>query len=237
MVTTNHRKLFDMSTKKNWKKIWTLKGKNLPLLLVILTGVVYAFAIDKGLLDAPEIIIKEVQVEVIKKEKVKVVKWIEHVKMPTEKFIMYLKPSLDPYVSKKIALAVNTYSKEYQLPKKLILSIIFKESSFDIFAKSKAGAIGLMQVMPKYHKDKINEMGITDNRKLYHIDNNIELGCKIWKTYYDMSKKDLDETFHRYLSKNASENTKNIYKNGILEIYARLDFLEFKYTNGNEDNK
>jgi hypothetical protein len=173
-------------------------------------------------------IVKEIPVEV----EIEKIKWVEHIKMPTEKFIEHLKPSLDPAVAEKIASAVDVYSKEYQLPKKLILSVIFKESSFDIFAKSSANAIGLMQVIPKYHQDKIDEMGITDKRKLYHINNNIELGCKVWKTYYDQSKGDLDETFHRYLSKNASEETKNKYKNGILETWARLEFMEFKYENG-----
>lgn len=172
-------------------------------------------------------------VEVVKEVSIikEVTKYTEHIKMPTEMFIYHLKPSLDPDVAKKIANAVDEYSKLYQLPKKLILAIIFKESSFNIFAKSKVGAIGLMQIIPKYHQDKIDNMEIKDNRLLYHIKNNINLGCQIWRTYYDMSKKDLDETFHRYLSKNASEDTKNMYKNAILEIWARLEFMEFQYEN------
>jgi hypothetical protein len=174
----------------------------------------------------PFIIEKKIEVKVEK------IKWVEHVKMPTHMMIEHLKPSLDPYVAKKIGLSVEKYSKEYQLPKKLILSIIFHESSFDIFAKSKAGAIGLMQVLPKFHQDKIDAIGIKDNRKLYHIDNNINLGCKIWKSYYDASNKDIDETFHSYLSKNATQEQKNKYKNKILETWARLEFLEFQYTNG-----
>lgn len=173
---------------------------------------------------------KTVEVE----KPIEVVKWVEHTKMPTEKLIMYLKPSLDPFVASKIASAVDEYSKQHQLPKKLILSVIFKESSFNIFARSKSNAIGLMQIIPKYHEDKIKAMGIKDQRKLYHIENNIDLGCRVWKTYYDMSKQDIDETFHRYLSKNASEATKNAYKNAILEVWARLEFLEFQYKSEKE---
>ena len=168
---------------------------------------------------------------------VEVIKWVEHIKMPTEKFIEHLKPSLDPYVAELIAKAVDEYSKEYQLPKKLIMSIIFHESSFDIFARSSANAIGLMQVIPKYHKDKIEKLGIDGKGKLYHIKNNINLGCMVWRTYYDQAKGDLDETFHRYLSKDASEETKNKYKNKILETWARLEFLEFKYENGHGKQK
>lgn len=177
-------------------------------------------------------IIKEVPVE--KEVEVIKIKWVEHLKMPTVMFITHLKPSLDPDVAKQIAEAVDEHSKQHQLPKKLILSIIFKESSFNIFARSKSNAIGLMQVIPKFHKDKIDAMGITDQRHLYHIKTNIDLGCRVWRTYYDASKKDLDETFHRYLSKNASEETKNKYKSSILEVWARLEFLEFQYENGKE---
>jgi len=180
-----------------------------------------------------DIIKEKYLTETVEVEKpVEVVKWVEHIKMPTHLMIENLKPSLDPAVAEKIGLAVEKYSKEYQLPKKLILSIIFHESSFDIFAKSKAGAVGLMQVLPKFHQDKIDAIGVKDNRKLYHIDNNINLGCKIWKVYYDASKKDIDETFHSYLSKNATQEQKNKYKNKILETWARLEFLEFQYTNG-----
>jgi hypothetical protein len=197
--------------------------------LCIASGVVYIDQRWDSIKDAYFIETVEVEKEVIK--------WVEHLRMPTHLMIEHLKPSLDPDVAKKIGLSVEKYSKEYQLPKKLILSIMYHESSYDLFAKSKAGAIGLMQVLPKFHQDKIDDMGITDQRKLYHIDNNINLGCKIWKTYYDASDKDIDETFHSYLSKNASEEVKNKYKTKILETWARLEFLEFQYENGHSDRK
>lgn len=170
----------------------------------------------------------EVPVEVIKE--IEISKYIERNKMPTNELIEHLKPSLDPNIAILIGEAVNEYAKIYQLPRKLILSIIYKESSFDLFARSSAGAIGLMQVIPKFHQDKIDKMGIQDNRKLYHIKNNIDLGCNIFKTYFEKSDKDLDKTFHRYLSLNASEETKNKYKNSILNVWARLEFLEYQRT-------
>lgn len=200
------------------------------ILIIVCIGSASLYIINRWDMIKENYLVETVKVEVPKE--VEVVKWIEHVRMPTHMMIEHLKPSLDPDVAKKIGLAVDAYSKEYQLPKKLILSIIFHESSYDLFARSKAGAIGLMQVIPKYHEDKIEKMGVTDNRKLYHIDNNVNLGCMVWRTYYDASKGDLDDTFHRYLSKNASEEQKNEYKNKILETWARLEFIEFKYENG-----
>ncbi|WP_197072612.1 transglycosylase SLT domain-containing protein [Marinitoga sp. 1197] len=45
---------------------------------------------------------------------------------------------------------VNKISKKYGLPKPFILSIIQKESSFLPYARSRSGAMGLMQLIPRY---------------------------------------------------------------------------------------
>lgn len=225
-----------------------IEGSLIPLWVKVITVLIFCFFIGAGIIFKTigwekfrdkflEPFTVEIPVPIEKKVEVEKIKWVEHIKIPTYTMIEHLKPSVDPDVAKKIGSAVDTYSKEYQLPKKLIMSIMFHESSFDLNARSKAGAVGLMQVLPKYHQDKIDEMGINDKRKLYHINNNINLGCKIWRAYYDASDKDLDETFHRYLSKNASEDQKNAYKNKILETWARLEFLEFQYENGYNQHK
>lgn len=168
--------------------------------------------------------IKEVEVEVVKEIEVAV----EKDKMHTSEFIHILNPKIDPVIAKEIGIAVDKYSIHYQIPKKLILSIINKESRFDPLAKSKV-AKGLMQIYPKYHQDKMDELGITKDN-LFHIDNNINFGCYIWRSYFDQSNKDLDETFHKYLSKNATKQEKNKYMGDILTTWAKLEFIEYKRT-------
>ena len=84
------------------------------------------------------------------------------------------------------------------------MAIIKKESFFNPFAKSKV-AFGLMQVYPKYHKEKLEQRAVKDERQLYHIALNVDVGCQIFKEYYDASNGDLDETFHKYLSKKATK--------------------------------
>lgn len=171
---------------------------------------------------------KIVKVEVEKE----VIKMVEKDKIPTYDLIMYLNSRVDPAVAEIIGEAVDRYSKQYQLPKKLILGIIHHESNFDYMAKSSVGALGLMQVFPKWHEDKLKSRNLSmsnnDLKKLYHVKTNIDIGCEIFKEYFDASKGDLDETFHSYLSKNATEEQKNKYMNDILETYARLEFLEYK---------
>lgn len=161
-------------------------------------------------------------------KKVEVIKYIEKKGISINKFILKLNPKTDPFIAKEIEKSIAKYSKVYQLPEKLIISIIKKESSFNVLAKSNAGAIGLMQVLPRYHKDKIKKLGIT-NAQLYHIDENIHVGCLIFKTYIDQSKGDIDEAFHKYLSKSASKKTVNNYINNILCTWAKLDFMDYKH--------
>lgn len=76
---------------------------------------------------------------------------------------------------------VMAYSKEYAVPTELIFAIIKVESNFDKNAKSHAGAIGLMQMIPSTYewlsKSHFGELTITD--MLYDPQINIKYG-----TYY-----------------------------------------------------
>ncbi len=76
---------------------------------------------------------------------------------------------------------VMKYSKEYSVPAELVFAIIKVESNFKSDAKSSAGAIGLMQMLPDTYKwlaeDKLGEAAFT--AMLYDPDVNIKYG-----TYY-----------------------------------------------------
>jgi soluble lytic murein transglycosylase-like protein len=63
----------------------------------------------------------------------------------------------------------------------LILAVIAIESSFNPSAMSFAGARGLMQVMPKYHMDKIGLQG--GQELLFSPQANIHVGVKILREY------------------------------------------------------
>lgn len=75
---------------------------------------------------------------------------------------------------------VETYAKEYEVDPLLILAIIKSESNFDPNAKSKSGAVGLMQLMEGTAKEtakKIDENFQEIN--LYDPQISIQIG-----TYY-----------------------------------------------------
>ena len=63
----------------------------------------------------------------------------------------------------------------------LILAVIAVESSFDPMAESSAGAMGLMQVVPRYHHDALEEHGGWG--ALLDPGTNIAVGARILKRY------------------------------------------------------
>jgi soluble lytic murein transglycosylase-like protein len=65
----------------------------------------------------------------------------------------------------------------------LILAVIAIESSFNPIAQSSAGAMGLMQVVPRYHQDTLEEHGASG--MLLDPAVNIVVGARILKRYID----------------------------------------------------
>lgn len=73
----------------------------------------------------------------------------------------------------RIVNAVFTEGVKRNIDPFLIVSLINTESKFVPSAKSVEGARGLMQVIPKWHQDKIK------GRDINHIETNIEVGTKV----------------------------------------------------------
>ncbi len=71
--------------------------------------------------------------------------------------------------------------RELQLDPLLIIAVISVESSFNPIAESVAGAKGLMQIIPKYHGDKLEEFGGPE--AVFDPATNIQVGALILKEY------------------------------------------------------
>lgn len=70
--------------------------------------------------------------------------------------------SLTVSASEKIADIVFAQSKAYEIDPIMVFAIMSVESRFNTSARSHMGAQGLMQVMPRYHKTKIQGRDIRD---------------------------------------------------------------------------
>jgi soluble lytic murein transglycosylase-like protein len=75
----------------------------------------------------------------------------------------------------------------------LVLSVIDVESKFRKYAVSRAGARGLMQVMPFWVKE-IGEPG----QNLFHERTNLRYGCTILRHYLDRERGNLANALGRY---------------------------------------
>lgn len=70
---------------------------------------------------------------------------------------------------------------QLQLDPLLIIAVIAVESRFNPIAESVSGAKGLMQIIPKYHTDKLEEFG--GEKAVYDPAANIQVGAQILKEY------------------------------------------------------
>jgi hypothetical protein len=69
----------------------------------------------------------------------------------------------------------------FQLDPLLIIAVIAIESRFNPIAESGAGAKGLMQIIPKYHTDKLDEFG--GEHAVFDPATNIQVGSRILREY------------------------------------------------------
>lgn len=114
----------------------------------------------------------------------------------------------------KYKIEINAVSQQYQIDKDLIYAVVWTESKFKKDAKSSAGAVGLMQLMPTTAKWCSEKLKIEwDENKLLEPEYNLNLGVYYLK--YLLSKFDLDYALSAY---NAGEGNVRIWLDNGGEI-------------------
>jgi soluble lytic murein transglycosylase-like protein len=95
--------------------------------------------------------------------------------------ITHYKTGLKEKQKNKISQHILKHSKIYDYDPLFLTALIITESSFNHRAKSKVGALGLMQIRPRTGKALASEANIRwrGKRTLYHPEKNVALG-----TYY-----------------------------------------------------
>jgi hypothetical protein len=76
-----------------------------------------------------------------------------------------------------VFLAVQAAARDLRLDPLLILAVIGVESAFNPFAQSVSGAQGLMQVIPRYHVDKLP--GIPEPAAFFDPVVNVHVGARV----------------------------------------------------------
>lgn len=82
---------------------------------------------------------------------------------------------------REAAIAVVEESRRHDVPLDLVLAVIQVESGYHNFARSRVGALGLMQIMPHTGRTLASELGIewNGNETLFDPVTNVRMG-----TYY-----------------------------------------------------
>ncbi len=99
----------------------------------------------------------------------------------------------DPEFRVEFLRSVHREATRADLPPELVLAVIQIESLFDTYALSRAGARGLMQVMP-FWKDELGR----DSDNLFDMNTNLRYGCTILAHYIKKEKGDLIRALARY---------------------------------------
>lgn len=84
-------------------------------------------------------------------------------------------------VSFDLVSLAHQEGNRFQLDPLLIIAVIAIESRFNPIAESGAGAKGLMQIIPKYHTDKLEEFG--GEQAVFDPATNIQVGSRILREY------------------------------------------------------
>jgi soluble lytic murein transglycosylase-like protein len=98
----------------------------------------------------------------------------------------------------------------------LIIAVMAVESRFNPIAQSDGGAIGLMQVIPRFHADKFN---VALGKSVLDPRTNIQLGARVLKEYIRRGGTDMAGL---QLYNGASADASNVYANKVLGERQRL---------------
>ena len=113
---------------------------------------------------------------------------------------------------------------EYRVDPLLVLAVAAVESRFNPVAESALGAKGLMQVLPKYHQDKLAKHG--GDGALLDPEVNIDIGTRILHEYLRRGG-DLRSGLRLYSG--SSDESLDQYAGKVLSERARMESLLTRY--------
>lgn len=126
-----------------------------------------------------------------------------------EVWLVDMSTRLSPFISSsehrlQLLNLIHRAALRSDLPPELVLAVIEVESAFNRFAVSRAGAQGLMQVMPFWRR----EIGRPDDN-LTDNPTNLDYGCRILQFYMDREDGDLHRALAAYNGSSGSRRYSN----------------------------
>ena len=114
------------------------------------------------------------------------------------------------------------YAAQYAVDPLLVLSVAKVESGYRTTVKSKGGAKGIMQVIPYWHKEKLNK------RDPFKMGVSIEVGAHILREYLDKGKDNVKKALNFY----SGGGGKGYYSK-VSKVHAQLSkhIVTYAFTN------
>jgi soluble lytic murein transglycosylase-like protein len=114
----------------------------------------------------------------------------------------------------QIVKSTMIWSKEFAIDPLLLVAVQQIESRFNKNSMGESGSLGLMQIIPKFHLDKMkNAINYVGNSEPFNINTNIYLGTWILKNCMKRYKNNIRLSLGCY-NGNVSDDT---YANKVLE--------------------
>ena len=110
--------------------------------------------------------------------------------------------------------------REVQVDPLLIIAVMAVESSFNPIAESGAGAKGLMQVIPKYHAEKLQPYG--GEQAIFDPATNIQVGARILREYI-RNTGNVGIALQMYAG--ALGDNEDLYTNRVMGMKQRLQYV------------
>jgi soluble lytic murein transglycosylase-like protein len=127
-------------------------------------------------------------------------------------------------VATHIVAKAHSAAADVKLDPLLILAVISIESRFNPIAESAYGAKGLMQVVPRYHREKFRRYG--GEKAAFEPEANIVAGARILQEYLHRTG-DLSDALQMYVG----ASTENGYATKVLAERDRLNEVLRRYEN------
>lgn len=130
---------------------------------------------------------------------------------------------LTPYIKKNcpkncvnprsLLYALQRQEKKHRVDKRLMLAVIKVESSFNVKARG-GSAVGLTQVMPRYHHKKFA------GKNYYNVNDNVAVGTQVYKACQDKMRGNVRRSLKCY-NGGGDRN----YATKVLKAYAEIKQL------------
>lgn len=141
-----------------------------------------------------------------------------------KKFITSVNQKLSAADVDRFSNYILTYSKQYDVDYKLVAAVIAQESKFKVNAKSRVGALGLMQVMPTTGKNVAQKLKL-QSFNLMDAKDNIQIGVKFISMLHKEYSGDINLMLAHY---NGGYKQAELYKTFRYFELLRLVFMKYE---------